>query len=213
MWPEERATLEWLDEARRGRTEAVGRLLSAYRAAIHRMVEMRLDRRLRSRLDVSDVVQEVLLEVSRRLREYLNNPGLSFRLWVRRIALDRVIDAHRRHRQAGRRSMDREEIAAQPKASDSSRQEPLALLVDPQLTPAAAAVQRELVQRVEATIDQLEPPDIEILLLRHYERLTNQEAAAVLGLSEPAAAMRYLRALRRLRDRLCQSATLHRSCS
>ena len=35
--------------------------------------------------------------------------------------------------------------------------------------------------------------------MRHFEQLSNQDVARTLGLSEPAAGMRYLRALRKLR--------------
>jgi RNA polymerase sigma-70 factor (ECF subfamily) len=71
--------------------------------------------------------------------------------------------------------------------------------MDPELTPAARATQREMAHRVQACIAELEEHDQDILLMRHYEQLSNQDVAAVLGLSEPAASMRYLRALKRLR--------------
>ena len=74
--------------------------------------------------------------------------------------------------------------------------------VDPELTPAAAATQRELAKKVEATLSELNDQDAEIIIMRHYEQLSNQEVAAALELSEPAASMRYLRAVRRLREKL-----------
>ena len=65
---------------------------------------------------------------------------------------------------------------------------------------AAAALQREMAKKVEASISQLDQKDCEIIVMRHYEHLTNQEIGQILELSEPAASMRYLRAIRRLKS-------------
>ena len=61
--------------------------------AINRLVGMRLDQQIRQRVDVSDVIQDVLIEANRRLQDYLQNPGMPFHLWLRHIAKDRIIDA------------------------------------------------------------------------------------------------------------------------
>jgi RNA polymerase sigma-70 factor (ECF subfamily) len=60
-------------------------------------VELRLDPQLRSRVDPSDVVQEAQMEAARRLPGYLESPPLPFRLWLRQIAQDRLLNLHRRH--------------------------------------------------------------------------------------------------------------------
>ena len=73
-----------------------------------------------------------------------------------------------------------------------------AALRDQGPTPAADAIRRELVERFHAALEELGEGDREILIMRHFEHLSNAESAAALGLSEPAAGMRYLRALRRL---------------
>jgi RNA polymerase sigma-70 factor (ECF subfamily) len=125
---------------------------------------------------------------------------MPFHLWLRQIAKDRIIDAHRRHRASAKRSVDREQALQVPAGMDRSSIELAAQIVDPELTPAAAATQHEMSQRVEAAIAQLGEQDAEILIMRHYEHLTNQEIAQALELTEPAASMRYLRAVRRLRE-------------
>ena len=160
---------------------------------------MRLDQKIQRRIDVSDVVQDVLVEANRRLQRYLSDPIMPFHLWLRQIAKDRIIDAHRRHRVSAKRSVDREQQLAPPRGYDQSSVHLASLLGDDQLTPAAAAVQQELAQRVEETIAQLEERDCEIIVMRHYEHLSNQEIGEVLNLTEPAASMRYLRAIRRLK--------------
>ena len=91
-------TLILLDRVRRGDTAAVNGLLERHRAAIRRMIDQRLDRVVRKRVDASDIVQDVLVEANRRLGTYLTNPTMPFQLWLRHMAHDRVIDAHRRHR-------------------------------------------------------------------------------------------------------------------
>lgn len=198
IWPNGDHTSELLVEARQGDSEAIDELLDRHRESLRRMVDLRLDGKIKRRVDVSDVVQDVLVEASRRLQDYLANPAMAFHLWIRQIAKDRIIDAHRRHRVSAKRSVDREQpIAATP--VDQSTMDLAGQLCDPQLTPAAAATQRELAVHVQAAIEQLDENDRDIILMRHYEQLSNQEIATALSLTEPAASMRYLRALKRLR--------------
>jgi RNA polymerase sigma-70 factor (ECF subfamily) len=202
VWPDQDQTRELLSGAKSGDEDAVNRLLERHRQAIHRMVQLRLDQKIRRRIDVSDVVQDVLVEASRRLRDYLQDPGLPFHLWLRQITQDRIIDAHRRHRMSAKRSVDQERALFAPAAGDQSSRDLAAQLCDAELTPAAAATQREMARRVEAAIAKLDDQDCEIVVMRHYEQLSNQEVAVALGLTEPASSMRYLRAIRRLRKLL-----------
>jgi RNA polymerase sigma-70 factor (ECF subfamily) len=166
---------------------------------------MRLDKKIQRRVDVSDVVQEVFIQASRRLKEYLRNPTMPFHLWLRHIAKDRIIDAHRRHRRSARRSVDRERPLAAAHSGDRSTFDGSAEPCDLQLTPATAATQEELARRLEQAISKLADQDAEIIIMRHYEHLTNQEVAQALDLTEPAASMRHLRALRKLRTLLLKS--------
>jgi RNA polymerase sigma-70 factor (ECF subfamily) len=199
MVPNSPQTQELLDQARSGNADVVERLLTNHRAPLRRMIELRLDRAIARRVDASDIVQDVLLEASRRLQDYLRNPVIPFHLWLRQIARDRMIDAHRRHRQAQRRAVDREQAIRPAAFADRSSIELAAQLIDQEATPASAAIREELRRRLEDAVAALEEDDREIILMRHFEQLSNQEVAAALGLSEAAASMRYLRALRRLR--------------
>jgi RNA polymerase sigma-70 factor (ECF subfamily) len=202
MWPEQPQIDPLLDEARQGKEEAVERLLTVHREPLRRMIGLRLDPALAARVDASDIVQEVLLEAHRRLRDYLQNPVMPFHLWLRHIAKDHIIDAHRRHRQAQRRSLDREQPIVPAILADHSSYELAGQLVDQELTPASEAIRREMQRRLDAAIADLDEDDREIILLRHREQLSNQDVAHSLGLSEAAASMRYLRAVRRLRAAL-----------
>lgn len=206
-WPDQTQTGELLIRAQTGEPQAVNDLLERHRVALRKMVDGRMDQKLARRVDASDIVQDVMLEASQRLADYLREPRMPFSLWLRQMAQDRVIDMHRRHRVAGRRSLDREQALAAPGNGDRSSLELAAQLRDPELTPAANALREELREQFLAALDQMDGVDREILMMRHFEQLTNSEAAELLGLSEPAAGMRHLRALRRLREILGDSLT------
>jgi len=195
------ATLVLLDRVRGGDADAVNGLLDRHRAAIRRMIDQRMDRVIGRRVDASDIVQDVLIEANRRLGDYLANPTMPFRLWLRHMARDRLIDAHRRHRVAASRSLDREVPLVAPDAGHSQA-DAMGQIADRDLTPAAAATWHELERRFAAAVELLDDADRQIVLLRHFEHLSTAEAAEVLGLSKPAAGMRYLRAMRRLRSLL-----------
>ena len=205
MWPNTSETQELLAGAGQGQAAAVNELLDRHREALRNMVQARLDQKLARRVDASDVVQDVLLEASQRLADYIRDPKLPFGLWLRQMAHDRIIDLHRRHRVARRRSLDREQQLPAARG-DKSSLELMAQLRDPELTPAAATLRKELHERFVEAIDRLEDEDREILVMRHFEQLTNSQAADLLGLSQPAAGMRHLRALRRLREVLGATA-------
>lgn len=202
IWPADDQTQSLLDAARQGDSDAVNRLLEQHRGPVRRLVEMRLDRKVQQRVDVSDVVQDVLVEASGRLEKYLNDPAMAFHLWMRQIAWDRIIDTYRRHRVSAKRNMDRERPMSVSVGNDQSTIELAAQICDPGMTPATAATQREIAARVESVLEQLNDHDREIILMRHFEHLSNFEIAQILGLNPPAASMRYLRALRRLRELL-----------
>ena len=202
MWPNSPETQELLDRAKQGEAGAVERLLETHRDPLRRMIGLRLDPALAGRVDASDIVQDVMLEVSQRLADYLRNPQMPFHLWVRHIAKDHMIDAHRRHRQAQRRSLDREQPIVPGVLADHSSLELAGQLLDQELTPASEAIRRELQRKLDGAIAELDEDDREIILLRHREQLSNQQVAEGLGLSEAAASMRYLRAIRRLKAAL-----------
>ncbi|QDV28321.1 RNA polymerase sigma factor CnrH [Planctopirus ephydatiae] len=187
-----------LQNLREGNDKAVNELLERHRTPLRRMIELRLDRQMARRVDASDVVQDVFMEASGRLREYLENPRLPFHVWLRHLARDRMIDLHRRHRGALRRSMDREQ--ALPVSQENSGDQLMDQFKDDELTPAAENIRREFEERFLLALEQLEADDREMILMRHFEQLGNNEVAEILGLTPPAAGMRHLRALRKLRN-------------
>ena len=189
-----------LRRAERGDRQAVGELFTRHKDRLKRMLKLRLDRRLQGRIDPSDVLQEAYLSASRSLAEYLKNPTMPFFLWLRMIAGRRLHTLHKRHLGTRGRNAGREVAlhhGAFPQASSASL---AAQLLGRLTTPSVAAMRIELQMRVQEVLNSMEPLDREVLALRHFERLTNAETAAVLDISDTAASNRFVRALARLRD-------------
>src|SRR5262249_51444880 len=119
--PDSEETRALLDRARAGDRQAFEQLFARYRPFLERLVALRLDPRLRARIDPSDVVQETQLEAVRRLEAYLQDPAMPFRLWLRQLASDRLAKARRHHfRQA--RAVGRELHLPEQSSLDLARQ-------------------------------------------------------------------------------------------
>ena len=183
-----------------GDQKALAELFHRHHERLGHMVRLRMDRRLQGRLDPSDVLQEAYLDCSRRLTEYAENPQMSFFLWLRFLTGQRLIDLHRQHLGAKMRDAGQEVSlyrGALPQASSVS----LAAQLLGRLTSASrAAIRAETQIRVQEALNTMDPLDREVLALRHFEMLTNEETAQVLGLKKTAASNRYIRALRRLKE-------------
>jgi RNA polymerase sigma-70 factor (ECF subfamily) len=193
-------SVDLIERARVGDREALNVLLARHRDRLRRMVEMRLDTRLQARLDASDVVQEAYVEVAERLEEYLRDPRLPLFLWLRLVVGERLMRLHRHHLGTQMRDAGREVSlyrGALPAASSAAL---AAQLLGRHTSPTQAVVRAERILRVQEALNALDPLDREILSLRHFEELTAAEAAQVLGIEEPAAAKRYFRALKRLKE-------------
>ena len=193
---------ERITRAVAGDTAALDPLFSAFRDRLRRLVSLRLDPRLHSRIDVSDVIQDGLIDATTRLEDYLADPArMPFYLWLRFLVGQRVAEAHRRHFGQGR-DVGREVSlyrSAMPEASTAAL---AAQLLGRFTSPSAAAVRAERRIRLQEALNAMDPIDREILVLRHYEQLTNGEVATVLGLDKSAASKRHIRALMRLKDQL-----------
>lgn len=173
-------------------------VLDQHRDRVRRLARFRLDPRLQSRLDASDVVQDVFTEASKRLKDYLAKPTVPFFLWLRVLAVQQVVTLHRRHLGAVRRDI-RKDVSIDQDNLDSSTAMAAHLSGD-QTSPSEAALRTERADRVRNALQKMDPTDREVLALRHFEGLSNSEAAEVLGLTISAASKRYVRAAVRLRD-------------
>lgn len=181
-----------------------GGLATAFAVYSHRLkqaIKLRLDRRLRGRLDESDVLQEAFLAATRDLPAYTTCPNVSVFVWLHRITTRRLTDLHREHLNAGRRSILREAMSLNaPPGNDPSGSEWAVsdILASSVTSPSSQALLHERQQHVLKGLQAMDEIDREVLVLRHFEMLTNDETAAILNLSVTAASNRYVRALRRL---------------
>jgi RNA polymerase sigma-70 factor (ECF subfamily) len=192
-------TARLLEQARAGDKEALNELFTRHRARLRRMVELRLDRRLQARIDASDVIQEAYLEVVTRLNEYLSEPKYPLFLWLRLIVGERLLKLHRHHLGTQMRDAGLEVSiyrGALPAASSAAL---AAQLLGKHTSPTQAAVRAERMMRLQEALNTLDPMDREVLSLRHFEEMSLAETALSLGIEEPAAAKRYIRALKRLK--------------
>src|SRR5216110_3088543 len=193
-----------LEQARGGDEAALNELLSRHRSRLRLMVEMRLDTRLQARLDASDVIQDAYVEVTERIEEYLRDPKFPFFLWLRLVVGERLLKLHRHHLGTQMRDAGREVSlyrGALPAASSAAL---AAQLLGKHTSPTQAAVRAERLLRLQEALNSLDPIDREVLSLRHFEELNGAETAQVLGIEKAAAAKRYFRALKRLKETLAQ---------
>src|SRR5262245_14710242 len=161
-----------LDRAARGDAAARGELLVRHRDRLLRMVACRMDQRLASRVDASDVIQEALVEADRQLADYLEARPLPFYPWLRQIAWNRLRDLYRRHVLARRRSVSREEPGLL--LSAGSTIELARLLVGSGSSPSRRLRQEETRDRVRELLLQLSEQDRELLVLRYVEQLSTR---------------------------------------
>jgi RNA polymerase sigma-70 factor, ECF subfamily len=193
-------------EQLRGDPRALAAIFQQHRDRLRRMVELRLDPRLRARLDASDVVQEAFLDVAGDLEAYLADPKLPPLLWLRLHVGRRLTTLHRQHLGTQMRDAGREISLFQGALPEVSSAALASMLLGRQTSPTQAAVRAERMLRVQEALNQLDAIDREVLALRHLEQLGRAEAALVLGISQDAAAKRYFRALKRLKDLLADDS-------
>ena len=192
--------LRLVRRAAEGDAAAAGEALVRHRARLRRMVDARLDRRVRGRVDPSDVLQDGFADALARLPGYLADPKLPLFLWLRLVVGERLAKVHRDHLGAQARDAGREVSLYRGPMPAASSAALAAHLLGKETSPTQAAVRAERLVRLQEALNALDPLDREVLSLRHFEELTHAEAARVLDVGEAAAAKRYVRALRRLKD-------------
>ena len=164
------------------------------------MIRLRLSPQLQGRLDERDVLQVTFLDAARRLDECVANPAVPLFIWLRSLALQRLTDLHRQHLGAKQRDAGREISLHNGPLPEASSISLAAQLIGQLTSHSNAAIRAEKQVRVQAALNQMDPIDREVLALRHFEMLTNEEVAEVLGLKKTAASNRYIRALQRMKE-------------
>lgn len=193
-------TTHLTERAAAGDQDALAQLFVKYRHRLARMVRLRMDRRLQGRVAPSDVLQEAFIELSRRLPDYARQPKFSFFLWLRMVTGQRLLQIHRRHLGTAMRDAGRDLTLYSGGLPEASSMSLAAHLLGRRTTASQAVEQVELQLQLQEVLNSMEPMDREVLALRHFEDLTNNEVAQTLEISKAAASKRYVQALRRLRN-------------
>lgn len=187
------------ERVRAGDRAALAELFARLRPRLEWLVRLRLDPQLVRRLDPADVLQEAWLDVARRFDEWLQKPDMPLHLWVRFLTVQKLAELHRRHGAQQRDARREVPLQVGPSASTASVAEHLAGSFT---SPSQGLARAELLQRVQAALASLDEIDREVLVMRHFEELGNNEVAALLGITAAGASNRYVRALKRLRAAL-----------
>src|SRR5262245_41752980 len=164
-------TIRLLRQAAQGDGAGLGELLGRHRERLRRLVALRLDPRVSGRLDASDVLQDVCLEATNRLPEYLHDPAMPFFLWLRLPAGPKVSYRHRLHLGAEMRAAGREVSIHTNPIPEASSAALAAQLLGHDTHPSGAALRAERKARLQEALAEMDPIDREILALRHFEQL------------------------------------------
>jgi RNA polymerase sigma-70 factor (ECF subfamily) len=193
----------WEARIREGDRTALAALYSAHRDRLRRWVEYRIDPRMQGRVSASDILQEIYLAAEQRLEHFRELPEMPFSVWVRLLANQRLVDVHRRHLGVEARDAGRE-VTINTAFPTSSAAHIAGQLAGDLTSPSEAAVRHEVSELLVRKIEAMDPLDREILALRHFDELSNDEVSQLLGISRNTASKRYVRALGRLRTILGQ---------
>ena len=188
-----------LRRVKEGDQQALAELFSLHRDRLWRIVNFRLDPRLLGRVDADDVLQEAYLAAAQRIEHYLDDSSQTFFIWLRLIANQTMIDVHRRHLGAQMRDASRD-MSIHAHYAQATSMSIASQLLGNFTSPSQIAMRDEVAAQLDKAIESMEPIDREVLALRHFEELTNSEVAEVLGIQQKAASIRYVRALKRLKD-------------
>ena len=179
---------------------ALAGYFESFRARLAKIVSFRLDHRLGGRVSTSDVLQEAYVRAAKRLDHFLSNDDMPLFVWLRMEVQQQLVDLHRMHLAAEKRDVRKERVRLGfADASGTSRA--MAWELSAQITSPSQWLRRaERLAWLETTLNEMNELDREVIALRHFEELSNDEAAQVLQISSAAASTRYLRALKRLRE-------------
>jgi RNA polymerase sigma-70 factor, ECF subfamily len=191
--PKEVAEVEkWIDLARQGNREALGRLLDLCRHYLLLVANQELTPALWAKIAPSDIVQDTLLEAGRDFPGFLGGNEDELLAWLRSILRNNVANV-RRHFETEKREVDRE-----VPLEECSPEELLEGAVSPTETPSKYAQAREQDEQLQRAIGQLPERYRHVLLLKSIENLTFPQIAERLGSTEDAVRKLWGRAVEEL---------------
>ncbi len=195
--------------ALQGDKAALAELFQHYRKRLRNMVDLRMDHRIQGRVNPSDVLQEAFIDLANQLANYNKDPKLPFFVWVRRLTGQRLAKVHRHHLGAAKRDAALEVSLYRGRMPQATSYALASKLIGSTSSIGSKFVKAERQLKLQEILNTLDADDRDVLAMRHYEQLTNVEVALILEISEAAAGMRHLRALRRLKQRLREAPQVY----
>ena len=177
---------------------ALDELFALHRERLRKMVRLRLDRRLRGQFTSSVVLQQVYTDATRRIGEYLADPEQPVFLWLRRVTGERIQTLHRQH--LGSHFDAGAELSLYRGALPEVNSVSLAAQLIGDKPANKAVVRADLLIRLQEALNGLDGYDREVLAMCHFEEMRDEEVAAVLAIDKMTATLRYVRALKRLKE-------------
>jgi RNA polymerase sigma-70 factor (ECF subfamily) len=190
-----------LDRARQGKGESMGQLLQMYRNYLTILATIQLDRKLRRRVNPSDLVQETMLAAHRDFAKFRGHSEPEFLAWLRQVLINCLHHAVEVHLRAKKRDVRREVSIEQVSAAlDRSAVGLAQMLVDRGGSPSASLRQRERAVALANQLARLEPDYRDVIVLRNLQGLPFDEIAERMDRRTGAVRMLWLRAIDRFKQ-------------
>jgi RNA polymerase sigma-70 factor (ECF subfamily) len=192
-----------LAAARRGEQGSLGRLLELHTNYLRLLASTQLDKRLRTKLSASDVVQDAFCQAYRDFGQFRGESLPEFVAWLRQILTHCLTHLHDRYLWAGKRDVRREiSLGAVGNALERSAIRLESVLADRVSSPSTEVHRHESARILADQLAELPEDYRQVIVLRHVEEFAFDEVAARMGRSSGAVRMLWLRAVRELRRRL-----------
>lgn len=195
------------EKLRTGDENALAALWNEHSLRLERMIQFRLDNRIKGRVDAADILQDAYIDAAKRIGRFASDNFESSFVWMRLIVQQTMTDTFRKHMGAKQRDV-RQEIDPYMRGNSPDASVSIALhLLGQASSPSRVVAMDEVFGQIQQAIKQMDPIDQEVLALRHFEEMTNSEVAEALDIQQKAASIRYVRALKRLKGVLSEFST------
>ena len=180
-----------------------------HRDRLWKLVRFRLDVRLVKRIDADDVLQDAWIAAAKRIDHFVSHESYSMFVWLRLIVGQTMVELQRHHLGTEKRDAGKEMSIHRRAFPMTDSVSIAAHLLGSFTSPSQIAVRDKTTRKLEQAIDEMDAIDRDVLTLRHFEELTNSEVAEVLQIEQKAASIRYVRALKRLKQILKLQPDFH----
>jgi RNA polymerase sigma-70 factor, ECF subfamily len=192
--------------ARDGQADALAEICDHYRNYLRVVVRSELKSRLRERVELSDVIQEVFIEIVRQFPNFTGENEAALLGWMRRLVAQKLADLGRFHKRLKRGggvfpvSLDRDlDLGNTGHIQEGGEVRPRDILAVSQASPSEAASLREQTRLLTGTLALLPASEAEVLWLHHAEGLSFSTISERLGLSRKRIRVIWARGLRSVR--------------